>query len=415
MIRVAVSELQVGMILAEPLLDSADKPILTEYIVLTEIDIANLQKLNIEFVRIREEFDTEESLVEQIFLDRMILETEGITPDERRKNAQEALGIYEENILNILAGLGDEKLYSKSYASSKKILKSGTNLNVKRHSLLKKERVDSYYQFATELRRLFEQSNHNKESFLTEIIQFSSGLTNYINNTTGVLGYCFHSYPNMPPLIAHTLGVAIVAGKIAQLLKFAQKEVVGVVFTAVLHDIGLSNLVAGGNINQPIPRNIQDKEMGNHVFKAIVLLKDKKIIKKDILLGVLQHHERMDGSGYPAGTQGKDICQYARIIGFANQVDLIMHTTDKAGNKLKIADFAAQIPFLADKYDPEICKVFQEYLESFLLVNQVVLSDGQQAEIIYRHRAFKHPVVLTAKGDIIDLNKSSLTINAYNL
>ena len=82
---------------------------------------------------------------------------------------------------------------------------------------------------------------------------------------------------------------------------------------------------------------------------------------------------------------------------------------------MKISDFVTQIPFLADKYDPEICKVFQEYLEGFLLVNQIVLSDGQQAEIIYRHRAFKQPVVLTAKGDIIDLNKSSLTISGYNL
>lgn len=415
MIRLAINELQAGMVLAENAVNQSEQVILSEHTILTREQILTLQQAQVPFVRIREEFDTDESLAEQLFLDRMILETETMTPDERRKTAQESLGIYVENILSILAGQGDEKLYSKSYAKSKKIVKAANNLNVKRHSLLKKERVDDYYQFATDLRRLFEQSNHNNDTFMTEIIQFSSDLTNYINNTTGVLGYAFHTYPNMPALVAHTLGVAIVAGKVAQLLKMDQKEVVGVVFTAVLHDIGLSNLVPGGNINQDIPKTVQEKEMNNHVFKAMVLLKDKKIIKKDILLGVLQHHERMDGSGYPSGTKGKDISQYARIIGFANQVDILMHSKDKSGNKLKISDFVTQIPFLADKYDPEICKVFQEYLEGFLLVNQVVLSDGQQAEIIYRHRAFKQPVVLTAKGEIIDLNKSSLTISGYNL
>ena len=415
MIRLGLKELQSGMVLAENILDKDETIILPEYTILTQQQILIVQKAQVPFVRIREEFDTEEFLAEQLFLDRMILETETLTPDARRAVAQEALGIYVENILSILAGQGDEKMYSKSYARSKKIVKAASNLNAKRHSLLKKERIDDYYQLATELRRLFEQTNYNNDSFLTQIIKFSGELTNYIRNTTGVLGYGLHNYPNMPALVAHTLGVAIIAGKIAQLLKLDAKEISGVVFAAVLHDIGLSNLAPGGNINQEIPKTIQEKETNNHVFKAIVLLKDKKVIQKDILLGVLQHHERMDGSGYPAGTKGKDISQYARIIGFANKVDLIMHSKDHEGNKFKIGDFASEIPFLADKYDPAICKVFQEYLEDFLLVNQVVLSDGQQAEIIYSHKAFKKPVVLTAKGDIIDLNKSSLTISAYSL
>jgi HD-GYP domain-containing protein (c-di-GMP phosphodiesterase class II) len=36
---------------------------------------------------------------------------------------------------------------------------------------------------------------------------------------------------------------------------------------------------------------------------------------------VLQHHERIDGSGYPAGLKGKGICLEARIIGIADVVE----------------------------------------------------------------------------------------------
>ena len=43
-----------------------------------------------------------------------------------------------------------------------------------------------------------------------------------------------------------------------------------------------------------------------------------------VALTVLQHHERMDGSGYPQGLSGEEICLEARIMGVANVVETIL-------------------------------------------------------------------------------------------
>jgi HD-GYP domain-containing protein (c-di-GMP phosphodiesterase class II) len=44
------------------------------------------------------------------------------------------------------------------------------------------------------------------------------------------------------------------------------------------------------------------------------MLKSLASITEGLLLGVLQHHEREDGSGYPLGVQAKKIHAYAQII-----------------------------------------------------------------------------------------------------
>ena len=65
--------------------------------------------------------------------------------------------------------------------------------------------------------------------------------------------------------------------------------------------------------------------------KEFALIKDHPEVGYDILKGIefpwpvdqimLQHHERMDGSGYPAGLSGSEICLGARIIAVADVVE----------------------------------------------------------------------------------------------
>src|SRR5262249_18409763 len=60
-------------------------------------------------------------------------------------------------------------------------------------------------------------------------------------------------------------------------------------------------------------------EIGFHILKDIALL-------SDILPGVLHHHERIDGKGYPHGLRGHDIPLFARIIALADTFDAMSST-----------------------------------------------------------------------------------------
>ena len=69
---------------------------------------------------------------------------------------------------------------------------------------------------------------------------------------------------------------------------------------------------------------------------------------------VYQHHERLDGSGYPLGLKDKEIHPLARVIAVADTVEAIM--SDRPYRKGRPAEFAIQeITALKGKhFDPDV-------------------------------------------------------------
>jgi len=74
--------------------------------------------------------------------------------------------------------------------------------------------------------------------------------------------------------------------------------------------------------NELADRNQPDaherERIGAHPGASVDVLYARGITDRDWLDTVFQHHENMDGSGYPAGLQGTDICLHARILRVAD-------------------------------------------------------------------------------------------------
>jgi HD-GYP domain-containing protein (c-di-GMP phosphodiesterase class II) len=78
----------------------------------------------------------------------------------------------------------------------------------------------------------------------------------------------------------------------------------------------------------------------------------------DLIPGVLYHHERWDGNGYPHRLAGKDIPLFGRVIGLADAFDA-MSTNRTYRRALKHEDVMAEIERCAGtQFDPELAKVF---------------------------------------------------------
>ncbi|MFG0250389.1 MAG: HD-GYP domain-containing protein, partial [Phycisphaeraceae bacterium JB051] len=78
----------------------------------------------------------------------------------------------------------------------------------------------------------------------------------------------------------------------------------------------------------------------------------------DLIPGVLYHHERWDGNGYPHGLAGNDIPLFGRVIGLADAFDA-MSTNRTYRRALKHEDVMAEIERCAGtQFDPELAKVF---------------------------------------------------------
>lgn len=122
-----------------------------------------------------------------------------------------------------------------------------------------------------------------------------------------------------PYTAGHQRGVASLASALAQEMGFPPEAVEGMRVTGFLHDIG----------KIAVPAEILSKP-GKISSIEFDLIKTHSQVGHDILKGiefpwpvaqtVLQHHERLDGSGYPLGIKDGDIIPEARILMVADVV-----------------------------------------------------------------------------------------------
>lgn len=123
-----------------------------------------------------------------------------------------------------------------------------------------------------------------------------------------------------PYTSGHQQRVANLAKAIAVELDLPQSQIESIYMAAAIHDIGKISLPAEILV-KPIPlSNIEVSLVQAHAQAGYDILKGIEFpwAIADI---VLQHHERMDGSGYPRGLAGDDILFEARIVCVADVVE----------------------------------------------------------------------------------------------
>ncbi|WP_410512934.1 HD-GYP domain-containing protein [Paenibacillus sp. BR2-3] len=191
--------------------------------------------------------------------------------------------------------------------------------------------------------------------------------------------------------------------KIAQWCNYPQKDWMQAAFAGLLHDIG--NAKVDPSILQkaePLSSNERD-EVRRHTTYGYQLLRNVTAINEGVRLAALQHHEKIDGSGYPLRLEGSQIHFYAKIVAVAD----IYHamTREKAYRK-------AQSPYLVleqilkegfGKLDPVIVQTFIQKTTELYNGTQIRLSDGRPGEIIFSDRNNPTRPMVKVEGAIVNL------------
>jgi putative nucleotidyltransferase with HDIG domain len=161
----------------------------------------------------------------------------------------------------------------------------------------------------------------------------------------------------------HQKRVKTLACEIARVLGLPDEDIKNISFGALIHDIGKvyipsEILTKPGKITQLEFKIIQTHaERGYHVVKNMDI--DSRIPTM-----VYQHHERLDGSGYPQGLTGEEIILESRILAVADVVEaMISHRPYRAALGVETA-LEEITHHRGKKYDPivvDAClKLFRE-------------------------------------------------------
>jgi len=162
-----------------------------------------------------------------------------------------------------------------------------------------------------------------------------------------------------PWTAGHSTRVAEVALAVARAMHFDAPSLERVRRGALLHDIGKIGISAE-ILDSPAP--LTDEQMAivrEHPGLGARILEPLPHCA-DILPMVLQHHERFDGGGYPAGLAGTGIALDARVLAVADVYDAI--TSDRPYRRgLPPRDAAVRISEGAGtQFDPDVVEAFED-------------------------------------------------------
>jgi len=156
-----------------------------------------------------------------------------------------------------------------------------------------------------------------------------------------------------PYTAGHQQRVAKLCVAIGQELGLDKERVEGVRLGALIHDIG-KIYVPAEILNRPGKLSAAEFEIiKSHPQVGYDIVKDVTF-PWPVADMILQHHERLDGSGYPNGLKGEQIILEARILAVADVVEAITaHRPYRPGRGLEVA--LAEIVQQRDRhYDPAV-------------------------------------------------------------
>jgi hypothetical protein len=155
----------------------------------------------------------------------------------------------------------------------------------------------------------------------------------------------------------HSERVSRGSGMIARQIGMRSDRAEAVTFAGMLHDVGKLG----------VPTNVLQKDgpLTEEEFAAIQLhpMRGLEIVRdigflNEALTGIMHHHERMDGRGYPMGFAGHEIPEFARIIAVADAFDS-MTSTRSYRKARRIGEAIAELRKAAgSQFDPKIVDAF---------------------------------------------------------
>lgn len=195
-------------------------------------------------------------------------------------------------------------------------------------------------------------------------------------------------------VFTHSLNVGIYSIAIAQELRLNKQLLLPLFKAALLHDVG--KIFISKNIINKNSRLTDEeyRQIQRHSEYGFNYLKQNGISSQSILLPVLQHHERLDGTGYPNRSKDNEIHLFSKIIAVADVFDAL--STDRSYRKA-LTPHESLLILTKDsgtKFDPIIVRAFSNAIIFYPRGHYVELSTGAVGYIKHYHAdSIENPIV----------------------
>lgn len=273
--------------------------------------------------------------------------------DRRNEQALQKAGEQRQGIQHKVALTEEIVIAQRIHSQAQGLVGSFMN-NVKMGAAID---IAPIHQLADELQNSVLR-NANALSCLGRIREKDNYLLEHSVNLS-VLMSLFGNYRNLPADVLH-------------------QTIVG----ALLHDLG-KILTPDEILHKPGRLSAEEFEvMKMHARHSRDILASTEGIGEIAVITAAQHHEKLDGSGYPEGLKGDEITEYGRMVAITDVYDAI--TSDRVYHKgmTPTQGLKKLLEWSGDHLDPDLVRQFIRCIGLYPVGSLVLLESGRLAVVV---------------------------------
>lgn len=261
----------------------------------------------------------------------------------------------------------------------------------------------SFNELTSDLHMIFRGMENLQVSGLDELRNFAMKVKSELDPTSNVVKNIVLKGSGGDTIYRHCVNVSALSLILGRWLNLDDVQLNLLVYSAILHDFGKLKINQDVLSKQGQLTKNEIKEIKSHPVLGYNYISKIPFLDKSVSNGILLHHEREDGSGYPFGLKSDKIPQFAKIIAIADVFDAI---NSKRVYREKKGPFEALQIIQKDelgKLDFQYCKVFINHVVNFYMGENVILSDGRVCKIIQVDPNDLQAPLLLDGSDFVDL------------
>lgn len=253
------------------------------------------------------------------------------------------------------------------------------------------------------LPNMFEKIIDGNRTFMKESLDMIDELTDYIVKEANISTNLYEIIKYDDYTYVHCVDTGIMALILGRALELDMIELKELGVSSILHDIG--KIVVPGEIINKKGSLTKDEfeEVKKHTVYGYRILKNTGMVNDNILAGVLEHHERVDGKGYPLGIKGDKINKLAKIISLCDVFTAISANRcyrDRFNPNEAYEYILSNVNIM---FDEKIVNKFKQSFYIYPLGIRVKLSNGVEGYVVRQNKSFPdRPIVRVSYENTVE-------------
>lgn len=221
----------------------------------------------------------------------------------------------------------------------------------------------------------------------------------------------------------HSVNVCVLSIVLGVALKFKKRELHLLGISALLHDVG--KLYTPSEIlDKPEKLTYEEFQIiKQHSENGFRYIKENLDIDTKVYLGIYQHHEKYDGTGYPLNIKGEKISLFARIISIADVYDALISDRPYRKGVLPSEGIEHIMGGSGTLFDHRLVKIFSKKIAPYPIGTCVNLSNDLVGIVSKNHPSYSlRPSVKIIQADnkiitpyIMNLKESNYNVTIIGM